>query len=285
MPPTITSLLEQSSELLTTAGVESPFVEARQILQCVFTCNWAQLILRGNEQASEAQVRAVRLLVEKRINHIPLAYLTGEREFWGLNFAVSTAVLIPRPETEFVLEQVFKQVASTRIHKALDLGTGSGILGIILALELGCEVWAVDISPEALGVAAVNAKRHRVEKLVSFIHGDLFAPVQEERFDLLVSNPPYIRQGDIATLDAEVRLHEPNLALSGGPDGLEIIGRIAEQAGKFLNPGAWLFVEIGAAQEDDVYRLFRGARYAYRHIEVLPDWSDRPRLLKACMPS
>ena len=90
-------------------------------MQCVFTCNWAQLILRGNEQASEAQVRAVRLLVEKRINHIPLAYLTGEREFWGLNFVVSTAVLIPRPETEFVLEQVFKQVASTRIVKALDL--------------------------------------------------------------------------------------------------------------------------------------------------------------------
>lgn len=200
-----------------------------------------------------------------------------------MDFVVSPAVLIPRPETEFLLEQALAVCSlNGTISCALDMCTGSGVIAVVLARELRCRVTAVDISVAALEVAAKNISRHRAIDQIALVCSDLFAALNSNlKFDVIVSNPPYIADDLIRQLEPEVCRAEPRLALSGGLTGLRLIERIAVGAEEFLQPGGWIFLEIGADQKNAVTALFKDSKRRYDEVKVFDDWSGRPRVLQA----
>lgn len=278
----IDDLLAEAAAELARAGVDQPELDARLLLQHVAGYTRSQVVLYGAEPADEQVAGHFRRIVRQRAQRIPLQYLTGAQEFWSLDFKVSPAVLIPRPETEFLLEQVLQICIGTGVTRALDLCTGSGVIAVVLAKELDCSVVAVDISPEALAIAACNISRHGVADHIQLVCGDLLTAVERSRpFDLLVSNPPYVAEEEIDRLQPEVGLAEPRLALSGGPGGMRCLERIAAEAFVYLRPGGWLFVEIGADQGEAVKTLFCSRSSSYDQVGVINDWTDRPRVLQA----
>ena len=218
-------------------------------------------------------------LVEKRNKGVPLSYLTGFKEFWSLPLAVSPAVLVPRPETEVLVEKVL-ELATRESEDILDLGTGSGNIAIALARELPrARIVAADISERALKVARRNAvllKARRIE----FLKSDLFSAFRGTgaRFDFIVSNPPYVSRPEWEGLPAEVREFEPRRALLAGDSGLEMISRLVRRAGTYLKPGGYLIFEIGDGQRERVLSLF-GRRWT--EIETAWDLAGRPRVITA----
>ena len=215
----------------------------------------------------------------------PTAYITGNREFWSLDFRVSPDVLIPRPETELLIEvalRLAKEICSARSPRIIDLGTGSGAIAVALASELtSAEIVATDISAEALVVATVNAVRNGVAERIRFVQGDLFDPIQPEKpADLVVSNPPYIRRSDIDMLVPEVSRWEPRYALDGGLDGLEYYRRIAAQAFRYLAPHGALAVEIGAGMSQAVAALFQDAAECAA-VNIYNDYAGIERVVVA----
>ncbi|QQG64368.1 peptide chain release factor N(5)-glutamine methyltransferase [Desulfobulbus oligotrophicus] len=275
-------LLSEAVDALARAGIDQPEIDARLLLQHVTDQTRSQLVLHGHECADEETVAHYRTIIQQRAQRIPLQYLIGFQEFWSLDFKVTSAVLIPRPETEFLLEQVVRIYADKGVCRALDLCTGSGVIAIVLAKELGCSVTATDISTAALEIAAFNCKKHDVTHQVQLICSDLFTAMHCGRpFDLIVSNPPYIAEEEMDRLQPEVRHGEPYLALSGGVGGLQCLERIAAEAVCFLRPGGRLFVEIGADQKEAVMRMFCANTSHYEEVKVLNDWADRPRVLQA----
>ncbi len=278
----VAALLKEAADAFSSAGIENPELEARLLLQHVLGVNRAGLILRWQEIPASTTQSQFTGLVQRRVQREPIAYITGEQEFWSLPFIVSPDVLIPRPETEFLLEQVLQTVPRGSVNHALDLGCGSGVIAVVLALELGCTVTTVDCSGAALELAARNARKHGVAARIHFQCGDFFSALPKDAcFDLLVSNPPYIAAADIDFLQPEVRHYEPRLALNGGKDGLDAIATISRQAGRVLQPGSRLFVEIGADQAEAAARLFTDAAHHYDEVRILPDFSGRPRVLSA----
>jgi len=278
----IDTLLADAARQLTRAGIADGALDARLLLQHLTGLTRSQLVLRADQALDEPTVARYLDLVAQRSRRIPLQYLTGSQEFWSLDFAVSPAVLIPRPETEFLLEQVVRTCAGTPIVRALDLCTGSGVIAVVLARELGCTVVAADISAAALRVATANFARHGLTDRVLPVVSDLFAGLDRHHpFDCIVSNPPYVAEEEIDRLEPEVALAEPRLALSGGPGGMQCLERIAVEARAFLRPGGWLFVEIGADQGEAVATLFRSTIPGYGEVRVIDDWAGRPRVLRA----
>ncbi len=246
------------------------------------------LYLAAEEEVPEAVRLAFLELLARRRQREPLAYILGEREFWSLPFFVSPAVLIPRPETEFLLEQVLAacRKRSLPAGRFLDLCCGSGVIAIVLALELGREVTAVDLSGEALAVAGKNCRRHGVGERVSLILADLLSAFAAKRmFSLAVSNPPYVSSGDIrGNLEPEVAEHEPRLALDGGDKGLDVIERIRDGLPAVMLPGGEVFIEIGAEQGQAASRLFSepvNAVRSFQEVEILQDYAGRDRVLHA----
>jgi release factor glutamine methyltransferase len=278
----IDELLAAAARDLARAGIAEADLDARLLFQHLTGLNRSQLVLRGAVSVDPRTVGLYRDLIEQRSQRVPLQHLTGSQEFWSLTFAVSAAVLIPRPETEFLLEQVLAACSGTVITRALDMCTGSGVIAVVLARELGCPVVAVDISEAALRVAEENFCRHQAEDLIVPVCGDLFAALNSKgKFDLIVSNPPYIVDEQIDQLEPEVCRSEPRLALSGGPDGMRTIARIASEAHAYLRPGGWLFLEIGADQKEAAKTLFQSLHGHYSDIRVIDDWAGRPRVLQA----
>lgn len=278
----IDALLLEAADALAHAGIDQPDLDARLLLQYVTGLTRSQLMLQGGKLADEQTAAQYRRIIRQRAQRIPLQHLTGSQEFWSLDFKVSPAVLIPRPETEFLIEQVFRTCADATITTALDLCTGSGVIAVVLAKELGCSVVAVDISPAALEIAAYNINRHKVADHIQLVCGDLLTAVHRGwPFDLLVSNPPYVAEEEIDRLEPEVSRSEPRLALSGGPGGIQCLERIAAEAFMYLRPGGWVFVEIGADQKDAVIRLFSTTPPHYDQVRVINDWTGRPRVLEA----
>lgn len=279
----ISSLIAEASRQLAAADIEEAELDARLLFEHLTGLGRTHQVLHGDEEVAEAMATRYRHLFERRCARIPLHHLTGTREFWSLAFAVSQAVLIPRPETEFLLECALAACkGGGPIRQALDLCTGSGVIAVVLARELGCRVTAVDCSTAALAVAADNVARHGVGELVSLVQGDLFAPLDPaDPFDLIVSNPPYIVEDEIDHLEPEVARAEPRLALSGGVDGLRVIARIAADAASNLCPGGWLCVEIGADQGRSAPALFATPGTCWESVRVLDDWAGRPRVLQA----
>ncbi|GAB4342755.1 MAG: peptide chain release factor N(5)-glutamine methyltransferase [Desulfobulbaceae bacterium] len=277
-------LFARTVSRLEEAGIESAEQEALLLFEYSFGLSRAELILHGDRCPGTEEAERFEKFLRRRLAREPLAYLTGSREFWSLPFVVSPAVLVPRPETEFVLETALRIIRSAGYQGGpiLDLCTGSGAIAVVLARELGFgQVIGVDVSFEALQVAATNVSRFALSDRISLVCADLFtAFAPEGRFEVIVSNPPYVAAEEISELEPEVRDWEPRFALSGGKGGLEVIRRIIDEAWRFLHPSGWLFMEIGAGQEQEVCAMCAAAG-AYVDVEVLPDWAGRPRLLRA----
>lgn len=237
-----------------------PISEARLLACHVLNCNAAWLEAHRDDKLSEAQADRFSELVACRAGGEPVAYLLGRREFYGRDFAVSPAVLIPRPETELLVDLAKTALARVPAPRILDLGTGSGCVAITLALELrGASVTAVDVSPEALAVARANAGR--LAARVRFIESDWFAALGgDERFDLIVGNPPYVAEGDPHLGQGDLRF-EPETALHCGPDGLSAIRRIVAEAPRHLAPGGCLYFEHGYDQAEAIAGLLSAAGY------------------------
>jgi release factor glutamine methyltransferase len=274
--------IAQAARRLAGGGIASARLDAEVLLRHWLGWSQAQLVSRMDAELDERAAGQFLVLVERRLRREPVAYITGTQEFWSLDFQVSPSVLIPRPETECLVETALNLLAerSNEPLRIADLGTGSGAIAISLAAELprAC-VTAVDISPAALELAGSNALRHRVAERIKPIHADLFAGFEAaERFDFIVANPPYVRSGEIDELAAEVSRWEPRLALDGGSDGLEFYRRIATTAWRWLAPGGALALEIGADQGSAVRRIFESTA-GYDDVAVRRDYAGRDRVI------
>lgn len=237
--------------------------------------NRAWLIAHWNSQTMPSVGAELRALVERRRRGEPIQYITGETEFYGLPFLVTPDVLIPRPETEHLVEKVIELVSNFDGPRIVDVGTGSGAIAVALAHKLpNASITATDISLRALGLAAENAKRNDVA--VRFLAGDLLAPVNGERFEFVVSNPPYVAMADRDSLDVEVREFEPSLALFAGEDGLEVYRRLIPAAFSALTHGGFVALEIGCGQSPAIAELLFGS--GFQRIEFIPDLKGIPRV-------
>jgi release factor glutamine methyltransferase len=230
---------------------------------------------------SESEAQRFFRLIAQRQKGMPLAYVIGEREFWGLLFKVSPGVLIPRPETELLVEKVIELTAGQR-ETVVDIGTGSGNIAVSLARELpGIRLLATDISPKALKIARLNASLHKVSG-IAFLNGSLFSPLKkrglEKQCDFLVSNPPYVSEGQWETLQDDIRLHEPKSALVSGKTGMEIIEGLVSGAPEFLKPGGHLCMEIGFGQKEQAFSLFGEG---WKSVVCFEDLSGIPRVIIA----
>jgi release factor glutamine methyltransferase len=254
-------------------GVDSPRLTAELLLAHALGCDRVRLYLDFDKPLGDPELARYRDLVKRRADGEPTAYLTGAREFAGHRFAVDARVLVPRPETEHVLEAAL--AALPEGGAALDLGTGSGILAISLALgRPGARVTAVDLSADALAVARANAAA--LSATVDFLQGDLFAPLPPgSRFDVIASNPPYIPTGELAGLQREVK-REPRLALDGGPDGLAVLRRLVAAAPGFLVPGGALVLEMHESHEASLPALCLASGFAT--AKAHPDLAGLPRV-------
>ena len=239
----------------------------------------AELLTHPQRELSESQMGAYRAAIARRARNEPVQYITGTQEFYGRSFAVTPAVLIPRPETEHLVESVLAlQPAPKRI---LDIGTGSGILVITLALELpNATVIATDISAAALEVARQNARSLGAQDRIRFVESDLFTALANERFDCIVANPPYVATDEV--LEPQVRDYEPVTALYAGEDGLTVYRRLIPQAFEHLEPGGHLLIEIGHGQRDAVAGLLRAA--SFEGIQFVDDLQGIPRVTSARKP-
>lgn len=284
----VADLLAECSTLLKNAGVEQHELDGRLLLEFTLGKSRSELFLAAREILDSALVERYRELIARRAAREPIAYITGEQEFWSLTFTVSPDVLIPRPETEFLLEQVFSKTIKENFSRGsvVDLCCGSGVIATVLAKETGKQVIAIDISPEALEISDKNFERHQVVGSVQRIHGDLLAPMLEEgNCSLIVSNPPYVSREDVAyNLEPEVAQFEPHLALDGGKRGMELIRVIRKQLEEVLLPGGQFFMEFGADQGEEIIELFSGqveGRSGFSTVEILQDYAGRDRVLHA----
>ncbi|MDG3006216.1 peptide chain release factor N(5)-glutamine methyltransferase [Paludisphaera mucosa] len=281
-PWTIGRLLAWTADYLKKRGAESPRLDAEVMLAHVLSYERVQLYTHFEDVVDEAARARFRDLVRRRAEGAPVAYLVGRKEFFSLRFDVAPAVLIPRPETEYVVLGFLEFAKEIEAPVAADVGTGSGCVAVACARRhAGARFTAIDLSPEALEVARKNAARHEVTDRVEFLQGDLLGPAAgRPPFDAIVSNPPYIPTGDIAGLDPGVRDYEPRLALDGGPDGLALVTRLVEQAIPLLKPGGRLILEIGSDQEEAVRRLF-AERAEYQLLPTVRDLQGHPRVIHA----
>jgi len=250
---TVLKVLTWTKGYLAEKGVENARLEAEWLLCAALGLDRVGLYVNFDRPLTEAELAAYRGMVMRRARREPLQYILGTQEFMGLDFEVSSAVLIPRHDTETLVEEAVRLGGDAK--RILDMGAGSGCIAVTLAKKLpGAELFGVEKSPEALTIARRNAERHGTA--VTLREGSLFEPFTGERFDLIVSNPPYIPTGVIAELQPEVRDHEPRGALDGGPDGLAFYRVIIPAALNHLNTGGWLLVEVGAGQAEQVLALF-----------------------------
>jgi len=259
-------VLESAIQQLTRARVGSPRLNAELLLMFTLGCDRAYLYAHPERELSREERARYQEAICQRCQGIPAQYITGHQEFWGLDLIVSPAVLIPRPETEHVIETVLElhrsREASGGFQQIIDVGTGSGAIALALAKELPeAEIHATDISPSALEIAHANAARHQLQGRIHFHETNLLDGLSGTRFDLVVSNPPYVGESEEDLVELEVRRFEPRGAVFAGPTGLEIIARLLPQARERLQPDGWVVLEISGTIAAELPRL-------------LADWSD-----------
>lgn len=267
-------IYDYGARLLAETGIEEAALDARLLLEYVCHTNRNDLLVHGDREITEAERESYTEKINRRKEHIPLQHITGEQEFMGLNFKVNEHVLIPRQDTEVLVEEVMRYLHDGM--DLLDMCTGSGcILLSLLHYSNDCHGVGADISKEALKMAEQNAELFG-EESCSFVESDLFQAV-EGKFDIIVSNPPYIASGIIPTLMEEVKNHEPIGALDGKEDGLFFYREIVRQAGDFLQRGGYLFFEIGYDQAEKVKNIMEGADY--RDVTVVKDLAGLDRVV------
>ena len=280
---TVAQLVAWAENRLKTAAIDTPRLDAEVLLAHTLQVSRSCLYSRLQEAVSDAQKTGFQRCVVRRAQREPVAYITGHQEFWSLEFQVNPGVLIPRPDTEIVVETALRLLASSRTTapRILDIGTGSGCIAVALATELPrAHIWAVDRTPAILSLAQRNAHAHRVGHRITFACGDLLAPVQPGApfFDLLVTNPPYIDSQMLDTLQPEVRLWEPRAALDGGADGLDFYSRLLYDSPDYIRPGGWLVAEIGETQKDAVVQLGH-KQHRLRFQTCRQDYAGRDRVV------
>jgi release factor glutamine methyltransferase len=281
---TLQEWVEKGSELLRSGPhPDRARRDAELLLRHLLQHERAALLARWNERLHEDEAAEYVAFLERRHKGEPIQYIIGETEFYGLPFRVTPAVLIPRPETEHSVEKIIALCRGLEQARIVDVGTGSGAIAVALAHKLPqAHVTATDISTEALAIAKQNAERNSVAQRIRFLHGDLLTPASGESFDVVASNPPYISNGDRASLDVEVREHEPETALFAGVDGLAIYRRLIPQATEALRPGGHIVLEIGYDQRDAVSQLL--AASGFENTEFVPDLQGIARVAVARRP-
>ena len=295
---TVGLALVAATRRLKSAGVETPKLDSEVLLALVLGCTRAHLYTHPERLLAQQERERFELLVERRYAHEPVAYLVGEKAFYGLDLAVDPRVLIPRPETELLVDLVLDLVAQAdHIHAhtqagngqgprpatprvlIADVGTGSGALGLAVAANSDSTlVYAIDISPGALEVARANAARHHLNERLRFLQGDLLDPLPEP-VDVIAANLPYVALDEWSGLASDIVEYEPALALAGGPDGLTLIRRLLEEAPAKLRPGGVVLLEIGATQGSAVAALAR-RHFPDAFIEVVSDYAYRDRIVR-----
>ena len=283
---TVLEAIQKSADFLAKKGVESPRLQTELLLAHLLNLPRMSLYLNFERALKPAETDALREFVKRRGRREPLQHLVGSTSFCGLEMAVDRRVLVPRPETEILAElgwQFLNQLSTLNPQPStvLDFGTGSGCLAIALAVKCpAAQVWASDVSPEALDLAKQNAARHNVADRIRFLQGDGFSALSEKmQFDLVISNPPYIPTIEIESLQPEVRDFDPRRALDGGPDGLDFFRRLAAEAGGFLKPGGRIMLEFGDGQVDAIRKLFDAQKWIVEAVKE--DYSQRARILIA----
>lgn len=276
---TLLKLLRWTTDYFADKGIDNPRLNAELLLAHVLQLDRVGLYLNFERPLISAELDAIRPLVKRRGQREPLQYLIGHTEFWSLQFEVTPAVLIPRADTEILVEEALKRAEAT--GELLDVGTGSGAIAISLASELAdWKATGLDISSDALEVASRNAEKNGVDGKVRFLHGDL-AELPPQQYDLIVSNPPYIAQAEWDELMPEVRCFEPQQALLADNDGLYCYQKLAAQAPSRLKSGGWLLVEIGWQQAAAVRQLLLEA--GLQDVFVRDDYSGQPRVVGGCL--
>lgn len=272
----INELLEIGIEKLKTSQIKEPISIARRIMCFVLKKDKIYLVTNGNEEVEQSTKTEFLEAISKIQKHIPIQYITKKQEFMKMDFYVDENVLIPQPDTEIVVEEAINIINRNKLSKVLDMCTGSGILAISIAKYTDAsKITAVDISEKALEVAEKNAISNDVNTKIKFIKSDMFKNISE-KFDLIISNPPYIRTDVIKTLSEEVK-NEPILALDGGIKGLDFYNIIAENAKKYLNENGYLVLEIGYDQKTEVVNLLEAQEYS--EIRVIKDMGGNDRVI------
>ena len=275
---TIADSLKEASQLLDAAGVPEARREAGSLLSFVIKKDRTFLISHAEDSLADSELDCFRDAVARRAEGEPLQYITGVQDFYGREFRVTPDVLIPRPETELLVEAALEVLEQTPV--VCDVGTGSGCIAVTLLCEgEDARAVAVDVSEAALAVAEQNARRHGVNERLELKLSDCFHGFDPITFDLIVSNPPYVSAGALAGLQREVRDHEPLIALSPGVDGLSVIRRLLADSPAFLKPGGRLIMEIGFDQGEAVEALMDAK--LWRMIELRPDLQGIPRIVVA----
>ena len=277
---TISSLLNWTVNYFKSKNIESARLDAEVLLSHVLGQERIYLYVHFDEPMEQAELGKFREYVKKRAQHVPVAYIIGEKEFMGLSFKVTPDTLIPRPDTEILVENVLANLAEDETVQIVDIGTGSGAIILSLLANLPkARGKTVDIAVKAVEVAKENAVRLQVADRCEFLVGDLFAPLQDSKFDVIVSNPPYIPQKDIATLEADVRAYEPVSALTDGGDGLSYYRRLLAEGKRYLKENGFIALEIGIHQAQAVKRI--ALDNGWRNIKIIKDYAGIDRVVLA----
>jgi release factor glutamine methyltransferase len=271
---TLKNILAQGASRLD--GITAhPRRDAELLLMRLLGCDRAYLLTHPDAVLSAEQAVMYESWLRRRAAHEPIQYILGEQEFFGHTFTVTPDVLIPRPETEHLVEALLERVPHDQRLRIADIGTGSGAIAVALACSLPqAQLTAVDISEAALAVATQNACAHHVAERIRFLQSDLLSAIAGECFDAIVSNPPYVAEIDWGSLEPQVIDYEPATALFAGPSGLDVYERLIPQAHAALKPGGWLLMEIGLGQRDAVAGLLSG----WKNVSFVDDLQDIPRV-------
>jgi len=298
-------------DLLKKSGVENPEFEAALLLSKVLRINTTYIYAHPKNWVQSDKIKELELLLERRIKREPIAYILGEKEFYSRSFIVTPQVLIPRPETEILVEEALKITKTTPNSLILDVGTGSGCIAVTIGCESeNAQIFAADISLEALMVARANSVRHKVAERISFICADFLSCFKGNSFDIIVSNPPYIPESEFHRLESDIRDFEPKISLIGGgsilrhgsgqalrlhpstvrselvedsrstsgEEGLNCIKKIVHEAGRVLKNGGWCIIEIGANQSEKVLETFECI--GFKEVSTVKDLADIERVVK-----
>ena len=275
---TIKQALIKGVTVLKLEKISTPKLKARLLLQYVLKKPRQYLIVYDNQQLTDKEEQEYLKYVELLTQGEPIEHITHQKEFMKLNFYVDENVLIPRQDTEVLVEEVIKIAKKIKTKKILDLCTGSGAIAISLAKYLeNIQLTAVDISRKALDIAMANAKNNHVQDKITFVESNLFQDLRQEKYDLIVSNPPYIRRKELETLDREVR-KEPRLALDGGEDGLDFYRNIMDKGYEYLKYGGYICLEIGYDQKEEVMQIIEGKKH-YMGTYCKKDLYDNDRVV------
>jgi release factor glutamine methyltransferase len=284
----IKDLIAVTAEYLKKKDIDNPRLCTEILLAFQLKTTRIKLYLNFDQPVGEKDLNEFRTLIQRRLNREPVQYITGVQEFWSREFMVNPKVLIPRPETEVLVEQALavlgrkKEQEESCSPRVLDIGTGSGAIAVSLAGELpDAEVWASDVSLDALETAKTNAVKHGVEERIHFVKSDLFSAVDSSlHFDAIVSNPPYVSSEDLDNLQPEVGRYEPWSALDGGPDGLMIINKLILEAKDYLKPGGWLLMEMDPSQTSKAADIIEKSQH-YGEKRIIKDYSRCDRVVMA----